>query len=99
MLWNGQRVVLDMAIRALGHPLVTRYRPALVLGALREDVWYVPLFGAVLDRPSLTHFYRPGLPGGLGPARRGVRSARTSGAPPDRYGVSRTRSAYGPHDQ
>ena len=67
MLWNGQRVVLDMAIRALGHPLVTRYRPALVLGALREDVWYVPLFGAVLDRPSLTHFYRPGLPGGLVP--------------------------------
>jgi hypothetical protein len=65
VLWNGQRVVLDMAIRVLGHPLVTRYRPALVLGALREDVWYVPLFGAVLDRPSLTHFYRPGLPGGL----------------------------------
>src|SRR4030095_3889326 len=30
-------------------------------------VWYVPLFGAVLDRPSLTHFYRPGLPGGLVP--------------------------------
>ncbi len=28
MLWNGQRVVLDMAIRALGHPLTTRYRPA-----------------------------------------------------------------------
>jgi hypothetical protein len=67
VLWNGQRVVLDMAIRVLGHPLVTRYRPALVLGALREDVWYVPLFGAVLDRPSLTHFYRPGLPGGLVP--------------------------------
>jgi hypothetical protein len=67
VLWNGQRVVLDMAIRALGHPLVTRYRPALVLGALREDVWYVPLVGAVLDRPSLTHFYRPGLPGGLVP--------------------------------
>ena len=65
MLWNGQRVVLDMAIRALGHPLTTRYRPALVLGALREDVWYVPLIGAVLERPSLTHFYRPGLPGGL----------------------------------
>src|SRR4029453_7872580 len=68
-----------MAIRALGHPLVTRYRPALVLGALREDVWYVPLCGGVLDRPSLTHFYRPGLPGGLvplltpGPRWRGAR--------------------------
>ncbi len=67
MLWNGQRVVLDMAVRALDHPLTTRYRPALVLGALREDVWYVPLIGAVLEQPSLTHFYRPGLPGGMVP--------------------------------
>ena len=67
VLWNGQRVVLDMAIRALDHPVTTRYRPALVLGALREDVWHVPLIGAVLERPSVTHFYRPGLPGGLVP--------------------------------
>lgn len=67
MLWNGQRVVLDMAIRAVDHALTTRYRAALVLGALREDVWYVPVLGAVLERPSLTHFYRPGWPGGLVP--------------------------------
>ena len=79
MLWNGQRVVLDMAIRALDHPLTTRYRPALVLGALREDVWYVPLIGAVLERPSLTHFYRPGLPGGMVPFRSPRLRGRTDG--------------------
>jgi hypothetical protein len=67
VLWNGQRLAVDMAVRALDHPMTTRYRPALVLGALREDVWRVPLLGAVLERPSITHFYRPGLPGGLVP--------------------------------
>ena len=42
MLTNGQVLVIDMAVRALDHPLVSRYRSALVLGALREDTAYVP---------------------------------------------------------
>ncbi len=67
MLWNGQRIVVDMAVRTLAHPLTTRYRAALVLGALREDVGYLPGLGSVFECLSITHFYRPGLPGGFIP--------------------------------
>jgi hypothetical protein len=66
MRQNGLRLVAEMAVRAVGHPLVTRYREALVLGALREDVWYLP-GGAVIEHLSFSHFYRPGLPGGIVP--------------------------------
>src|SRR5258706_16185974 len=66
MLWNGQLAVLDMAVRAVGHPLASRYRKAVILGALREDVGYLPGLG-VFECLSVTHFYRPGLPGGFVP--------------------------------
>jgi hypothetical protein len=64
---NGQLLVLEMAIRKLDAPLVSRYRKALILGALREDVYYVPLLRRVFEHLSLSHFYGPGLPGGFLP--------------------------------
>jgi hypothetical protein len=65
VLPNGQAAVIDMAVRAVDDPLVTRHRRALVLGALREDVGYIG--GVLFQCLSLTHFYKPGLPGGLVP--------------------------------
>jgi len=67
MLPNGQAAIIDMAVRAVGDPLVTRHRRTLVLGALREDVGYIPGAGIIFQCLSLTHFYKPGLPGGLVP--------------------------------
>lgn len=67
MRLNGLYVVADMAIREIDHPLVHRFRKALILGSLREDVWYVPATGIVFEHLSFSHFYRPGLPGGLIP--------------------------------
>jgi len=79
VLTNGQALIIDMAVRALDHPLARRYREALVLGALREDSGFVPGTRVVYESLSLTHFYRPGMPGGLvpfvtpGPRRRADR--------------------------
>lgn len=67
MRYNGLCVVIEQATRKLGHPLVSRYREALLLGALREDYWYLWGLGAVVESLSLTHFYGPGLPGGFIP--------------------------------
>jgi len=67
MLPNGQAIVIDMAVRAVDDPLLTRYRAGLLLGALREDVAYIPATRVVFPRLSFTHFYKPGLPGGLVP--------------------------------
>jgi hypothetical protein len=67
MRLNGLYIVADLAIRELDHPLVTRYRAPLVLGSLREDVWYVPALRIVFEHLSFSHFYKPGKPGGLVP--------------------------------
>ena len=67
MRLNGLYVVADLAIRNLDDPLVSRYRAPLVLGSLREDVWYVPLARFVFEHLSFSHFYQPGKPGGLVP--------------------------------
>lgn len=67
MLTNGQWVVVAMAVAHLDDPLVRRHERALVLGAFREDSGVVPFTGIVYPYLSLTHFYRPGLPGGLLP--------------------------------
>lgn len=67
MRLNGLYVVCDLAVRTLDDPLVHRYRKALVFGALREDVTYFPVVGWIWEHLSLSHFYRPGLPGGIIP--------------------------------
>jgi hypothetical protein len=70
-------VVAEAAARRIDHPLVHRYKRALVLGSLREDVWWIPGAKVVFEHFSFSHFYRPGLPGGLvplvwpGPRRKG----------------------------
>ena len=66
MRYNGLCMVIDMAAAHLGSPLVDRYRRAILLGALREDYWYLPLVGPV-ESLSIEHFYGPGLPGGFVP--------------------------------
>ena len=79
MLANGQAAVIRMAIRNLNDPLVDRYEPAVLLGAMRADVWYVPLFAKVIEHLSFSHFYRRRVPGGFLPfVTRGTRTmART----------------------
>ena len=67
MLANGLYLIADRAVTAFGAPLAERYRKALILGALREDVLYLPLLRRVTEYPSFSHFYRPGLPGGFVP--------------------------------
>ncbi len=67
MLPNGHIVVIDMAVKALDHPLTTKYRKAIILGALREDVWYLPVLKTTWEHLSICHFYKPGLPGGIFP--------------------------------
>src|SRR5205814_4561181 len=79
MLANGQAAVIRMAIRDLNHPLLDRYQPAVLLGAMRADVWYAPFVGKVIEHLSFSHFYRRNLPGGFLPfITRGTRTmART----------------------
>ncbi len=67
MRLNGLKVVVDMAVRELDHPLVARYQKAILLGSLREDVWYIPGAKVVFEHLSFSHFYKPGLPGGIVP--------------------------------
>jgi hypothetical protein len=65
--YNGLCLVIDMAARVLDAPLVDKYKKAILLGAIREDYWYLPLVRTTVEQPSLTHFYGPGLPGGFVP--------------------------------
>ncbi len=67
MLANGLYLIADRAVTAFGAPLAERYRKTVILGALREDVLYLPLLRRVTEYPSFSHFYRPGLPGGFLP--------------------------------
>jgi hypothetical protein len=76
MRYNGLCLVIEMAAAKLESPLITRYRQAILLGAIREDYWYLRGLGAVVESLSLEHFYGPGLPGGfipfLTPSARGT---------------------------
>jgi len=67
MWFNGFMTVIDMALARQAHPLLMRYRDALVLGCFREDVWFVGGINAVVRNPSLSHFCRAGVRGGFIP--------------------------------
>ena len=67
MWFNGFMTVIDMALEQRSHPLLVRYRDALVLGCFREDVWFFAGIDAVVQNPSLSHFCRAGRPGGFIP--------------------------------
>jgi hypothetical protein len=62
-----------------GDDNLSGYTPALLLGAMRADVWYIPLANRVVEHLSFSHFYRRALPGGFLPfVTRGTRTmART----------------------
>lgn len=67
MRLGGLWVVVEMAARAMRDPSIERWKDAIVLGALREDVMHLPVADRVVEHLSFSHFYRPGLPGGLLP--------------------------------
>lgn len=67
MRLNGLYIVIDLALRKLEDPLLSLYKKPLVLGSLREDVWYIPGARFILEHLSFSHFYKPGLPGGILP--------------------------------
>jgi hypothetical protein len=67
MWFNGFIVVVDKALDALGEPLVQRHRDAILMGAFREDVCFLGRAGMVIPSASMTHFLRPGWPGGFIP--------------------------------
>ena len=67
MWFNGFIVVVDKALEALGEPLVQRHRDAILMGAFREDVCFLGRGGMVIPSASMTHFLRPGWPGGFIP--------------------------------
>jgi len=60
---NGLFVVAELAARQVAHPLVEKYKSALVLGSLREDVWWIPGVRRVFEHLSFSHFYEPPVPG------------------------------------
>jgi hypothetical protein len=64
---NGLQLVVEMGVKALRDARAHEHREALVLGALRENVRYVPGIGVLDEHLSLSHFYGPGLPGGFVP--------------------------------
>jgi hypothetical protein len=71
---GGLAMVVDRAADRVASPLVQRYRRAIVLGALREDVAYIPGLGTI-EHWSLSHFWGPSRPGGFLPLWPGARFA------------------------
>jgi hypothetical protein len=67
MWFNGFMIVIDMALEQLDEPVLRRHRDAIVMGAFREDVCYLGGVQLVFQSASLTHFERPGMPGGFIP--------------------------------
>jgi len=67
MRLNGLYIVVELATKKLADPIVTRYKKPLILGSLREDVWYIPGAKTIFEHFSFSHFYQPGLPGGFLP--------------------------------
>lgn len=67
MRLNGLSFIISAAVKEIGDPLLCRYERAIILGAFREDVWYVPWIDRVIEHASLTHFVGRTLPGGFIP--------------------------------
>lgn len=67
MWFNGFMVVVDKALETLAEPLLQRHRDAILMGAFREDVCFLGRGGMVIPSASMTHFLRPGWPGGFIP--------------------------------
>jgi len=61
---NGHKLIMDMGVDALPHPLLRQNYDELLLGNMREDVYKFPLFQRFMLGKGLTHYYRPGRRGG-----------------------------------
>lgn len=79
MLPNGLMLTIDLALGSMPPSRLHVHRPALILGSLREDMAYIPLWRTVVASLSLSHFCGARLPGGFfpflwpGPRSRGRR--------------------------
>jgi hypothetical protein len=63
---GGLTFLVARAVEHLDDAELRRWQPAITLGALREDVWYVPVLGRAVEALSVSHFFREG-PGGFLP--------------------------------
>lgn len=66
MRLGGLTFLVSRAVEVTDEPALRRWQPAITLGALREDVWYVPVLGRAVEALSVSHFFREG-PGGFVP--------------------------------
>jgi hypothetical protein len=62
---GGLAMLVERAADRVASPTVQRYRPAITLGALREDVVKVPGYPHAFEHLSLSHFWGPTRPGGF----------------------------------
>jgi hypothetical protein len=67
MFTNGHKLIMDMGVDAIAHPLFARHYDELLLGNMREDVYKFPFVRRFMLGKGLTHYYRPGRPGGAFP--------------------------------
>lgn len=64
MFTNGHKLIMDLGVDAIAHPLFDRHYDELLLGNMREDVYKFPLVDRYMLGKGLTHYYRPGRRGG-----------------------------------
>jgi hypothetical protein len=64
---GGLALVIDRACDRIESPEVQRYRRAITLGALREDVTYIPGTPKPFEHLSFSHFWGPSRRGGFVP--------------------------------
>ncbi|NHZ34067.1 hypothetical protein F0185_10765 [Massilia sp. CCM 8692] len=65
--YNGLQLVIGLAVRKLDDPWFNRFHDALVLGAIREDVTWMPRRRKIREHWSLSHFSGRHLGGGFIP--------------------------------
>lgn len=75
---GGLALVIDRAADRVASPELQRYRRAVTLGALREDVAYIPGTPKPFEHLSLSHFWGPGRRGGYLPMWPSARRAADS---------------------
>jgi hypothetical protein len=65
MFTNGHKLIMDMGVDAVAHPLLRQRYDELLLGNMREDVYKFPFVQRFMLGKGLTHYYRPGRRGGV----------------------------------
>ncbi|HVV86432.1 MAG TPA: hypothetical protein VHE35_25420 [Kofleriaceae bacterium] len=63
MRLNGLTFLVARGVELAGDAALARWQAAIALGALREDVWYLPGLGRAVEAPSVSHFFRDGAGG------------------------------------